>query len=75
MTVLKFFFDIKYELDVYQPDENGNELIKTGTKTTVGDELNKLGSNMAIGRNWSGVHYHMDAISGLNEAKESHYLV
>lgn len=70
VTVLKFFFDTKYELDVYEPDENGAELIKTGMKTTVGDELNKLASNMAIGRNWSGVHYHMDAISGLKRGEK-----
>ena len=65
VTALKFFFDTNYELDVYEPDANGEILINTGKKTTVGDELNKLGSNMGIGRNWAGIHYHMDAIAGL----------
>ena len=70
VTVLKFFFDTGHELDVYEPNENGTELIKTGRKTTVGDELDKLASNMSIGRNWAGIHYHMDAISGLKRGEK-----
>lgn len=64
-TVLKFFFSARYEFEVYEPNYNGSELINTGQRTTVGDELNKLASNMSIGRNWAGIHYHMDAIRGL----------
>ena len=29
----------------------------------MGHELNKLASNVGIGRNWAGVHYRSDAIA------------
>jgi len=32
---------------------------------TVGTELNKLGANIAIGRNWAGVHYRSDGDKGM----------
>jgi hypothetical protein len=31
---------------------------------TVNDELNKLAANMALGRNWAGIHYRTDGIDG-----------
>jgi hypothetical protein len=31
---------------------------------TVADELNKLAANMALGRNWAGIHYRTDGIDG-----------
>jgi hypothetical protein len=31
---------------------------------TVNDELNKLAVNMALGRNWAGIHYRTDGIDG-----------
>jgi len=31
---------------------------------TVTDELNKLAANMALGRNWAGIHYRTDGIDG-----------
>jgi len=65
VTVLKFFFNVKHEFEVYEPTYDGSELIKNGQWTTVGDELNKLASNMGIGRNWAGIHYRMDAIRGM----------
>lgn len=64
-TILKFFFNSHHELDIYKPTPDGSRLIKTGQRTTVEDELNKLASNIAIGRNWAGIHYHMDAIRGM----------
>jgi membrane-associated phospholipid phosphatase len=65
VTVLKFFFDSNYELNIYEPDSNGLELIKSEKKTTVGNELNKLASNIGLGRAWAGIHYQMDVIAGL----------
>jgi membrane-associated phospholipid phosphatase len=65
VTVLKFFFNAKHELDIYEPDQDGQNLLNTGKKTIVGDELDKLASNIGIGRNWAGIHYHMDAIQGM----------
>jgi len=32
--------------------------------TTVNDELNKLATNIALGRNWAGIHYRSDGIEG-----------
>lgn len=32
---------------------------------TVGTELNKLASNIAIGRNWAGVHFRADSTEGV----------
>lgn len=65
VTVLKFFFDANHEIEVYEPDIDGQNLINTGKRSTVGDELNKLASNISFGRNWAGVHYHMDATRGM----------
>ena len=31
-----------------------------GLSLKVGDELNKVAANIAIGRNWAGVHYRCD---------------
>ena len=70
-TVLKFFFDTNYEMDVYEPDNDGNDLVKTGKLTTLGEEINKLACNMAIGRNWAGVNYYMDSISGLKRGEKA----
>jgi hypothetical protein len=33
--------------------------------TTVNDELDKLATNVALGRNWAGIHYRSDGIEGL----------
>ena len=35
------------------------------TTITVNDELNKLATNVALGRNWAGIHYRSDGIEGL----------
>ncbi len=64
-TILKFFFNTKYELDVYEPNETGEMLISTGMRVTVDDELNKLASNIGFGCSWAGINYHMDTIKGL----------
>lgn len=70
VTALKFFFDMNHEIEVYEPDKNGENLIKTGKIVTIGDELNKLACNLSIGRNWAGVNYYMDTISGLKRGEK-----
>ena len=35
------------------------------TALTVGGELNKLASNISLGRDWAGVHWRSDGIEGL----------
>jgi hypothetical protein len=64
-TVLKFFFNADCEMDIYEPNDDGQDLMNIGKKTTVYDEINKLASNVSIGRSWAGVNYHMDTIMGL----------
>ena len=32
---------------------------------TVGSEVNKLAFNVAMGRDWAGIHYRSDAVEGL----------
>jgi hypothetical protein len=32
---------------------------------TIGDEINKLANNIALGRDWAGVHYRSDGVDGL----------
>lgn len=70
-TALKFFFDTKYEIDIYEPDTHGYNLVNTGKRASVGEEIDKLACNMAFGRNWAGVHYYMDAISGLKRGEKA----
>lgn len=36
-----------------------------GTELTIGGELNKLASNIAIGRDFAGVHWRSDSTEGL----------
>ena len=32
---------------------------------TIGGEINKLANNIALGRDWAGVHYRSDGVDGL----------
>lgn len=65
VTVLKAFFDESFELpDPVAPDAAGESLLPVDATLTVGGELEKLASNMAVGRNWGGIHYRSD-VAGL----------
>ncbi len=67
-TVLKAFFDETYVLPATMvPSANAEwlALYAQPTGLTVGGELDKLASNIAIGRNAGGVHWRTDAIEGL----------
>ncbi|MEM7256646.1 MAG: vanadium-dependent haloperoxidase [Pseudomonadota bacterium] len=52
VTILKAYFDENYPI----PGANG---------LTLGGELNKLASNIALGRNMAGVHWRADGDDGL----------
>jgi membrane-associated phospholipid phosphatase len=55
----------------------GSEIDDAANSTvTVNDELNKLAANMALGRNWAGIHYRTDGIDGflLGEQAAVRYL-
>ena len=67
--MLKAFFKHDEKLDfAYQPTADGQNLrpdTSSQGALTVEGELNKLTSNIAIGRNWAGVHYFTDYIEGI----------
>lgn len=65
-TVLKAFFNESLVLpDPVEANATGSALQSYSGSLTVGDELNKLASNIALGRDWAGVHYRSDGIDGL----------
>lgn len=71
VTILKAWFDESFVIqNPAIPNATGTVLIPydapPGASTlTVGNELNKLASNSAIGRNIAGVHYRSDYVQGL----------
>lgn len=73
VTILKAFFDHTAELipagGAYEanPDTHGRTLRKVNDNPalTVEEELNKLASNISIGRNMAGVHYFSDYLESI----------
>lgn len=61
-TILKAFFDESFIIpNPVVPDVSGTGLLPYGgPPLTVGNELNKLAANIAIGRNIAGVHWRSD---------------
>ena len=81
VTILKAFFDHGAELQLpnqdgkyfaYQAAADGSYLEKVSIDRplTVEGELNKLASNISIGRNWAGVHYFTDYIESIRLGEE-----
>lgn len=66
-TVLKAFFDEDYVLpDPVAVSEDGLSLVAyRGDELSVGGELNKLASNISLGRDFAGVHYRSDGTKGM----------
>jgi hypothetical protein len=66
-TLLKAFFNEKALVPApVIPSADGLSLLPyTGSALTIGGEANKLAFNVAMGRNWSGIHYRSDAEFGL----------
>lgn len=62
VTILKAWFDESFVIpNPVVPDALGTSLLPhTGPALTVGNELNKLAANVAIGRNAIGFHYRSD---------------
>ena len=67
VTMLKGFFDESAPIqNPVVPDATGTSLLPyAGPTLTVGGELNKLASNIAQGRNISGVHWRTDATESM----------
>ena len=71
VTVLKAFFDENFIIpNPEEADSSGNALTPVSATLTVGGELNKLASNIALGRNWAGVHYRSDGVDGLDVGEQ-----
>jgi membrane-associated phospholipid phosphatase len=66
-TMLKAFFNEAMVLpDPVVAQTDGLALVPySGPDLTVGNELNKLAANVAIGRNLAGVHWRSDGLEGL----------
>jgi hypothetical protein len=66
-TILKAWFDTDAELeDPVLPNTDGTALVPyAGPALTVGHELDKLASNIGIGRNGAGVHWRSDYAESL----------
>jgi membrane-associated phospholipid phosphatase len=67
VTVLKAFFKESFVIpNPVEATTDGLSLVPyAGSDLTVGGELNKLASNIAIGRDTAGVHWRSDGIEGL----------
>ena len=82
VTILKAFFDCSHPLDLtgkgaeyaFVPCDKGADLesvkVQDNCQLTVEGELNKLASNISIGRNWAGVHYFSDYIESLRMGEQ-----
>ena len=65
-TVVKAFFDDQWIFpNSYVPTSDGTSLVSTGDTLTLFGEINKLAGNIALGRDWAGVHYRSDGHQGI----------
>jgi hypothetical protein len=73
ITVLKALYDEDAVIrDPVVPSDDGLELLPyEGEPLTVGGELNKLGGNVAFGRDVAGVHFRADGIHGLKLGEDA----
>ncbi len=67
ITVLKALFNESFVIPnpVMSSDDGLSLVPYTGAPLTVGGELNKLASNIALGRDAAGVHYRSDGVEGI----------
>ncbi|MCI0626587.1 MAG: vanadium-dependent haloperoxidase [Acidobacteria bacterium] len=66
-TILKAFFDENMVVpDCVVPSQDGHSVVPyKGPALTVKGEVEKLAFNIAMGRNFAGIHYRSDATAGL----------
>lgn len=66
VTILKAFYNEDFVIpSPVEPNAANDALVPFGGTLTVGNELNKLAANIALGRDHAGVHYRSDGIEGL----------
>jgi len=72
VTMLKAFFNGDFKLpNAVMPSANGQHLVPyEGSVLTIEGELNKLGSNISLGRDVAGVHYRTDGDLGMALGEE-----
>ena len=69
--MLKAFFKEDVILPTpIEPNAAGSSLQAYNGSLTIGGELNKLGSNISLSRDWAGVHYRSDGTEGMLLGKE-----
>lgn len=62
VTILKAWFDGSWVIpNPKKPSSDGLSLVNASSTLTVEGELNKISSNVGIGRNHAGVHYRSDS--------------
>ncbi|AMY12898.1 PAP2 superfamily protein [Luteitalea pratensis] len=67
VTVLKAYYAEEWVMpDVVEPSLDGSDVRPIDASLTVGDELDKLAWNLAIGRAFAGVQWRSDAEAGLS---------
>ena len=66
-TILKAFFNEDYPIPhPVEATADGSDLAPwKGQQLTLGNEINKLANNIALGRDAAGVHYRSDSSNGL----------
>ena len=66
-TILKAFFNANYVLPhPFEATADGSAReVWRGAPLTLGNEIDKLASNIALGRDAAGVHYRSDSVRGL----------
>jgi hypothetical protein len=71
-TILKAFFNQDYTVpNPVEATVDGSDLAPwKGQSLTLGNEINKLANNIALGRDAAGVHYRSDSINGLFVGEE-----
>jgi hypothetical protein len=71
-TILKAFFNEDYPVPhPVEATANGSELVPWKDQPlTLGNEINKLAGNIALGRDAAGVHFRSDSINGLFVGEE-----
>jgi len=72
VTMLKAFFRESLELpNPVRASSDGTRLVPySGPPLTAGNELNKLAYNIAMGRNFAGIHYRSDAVDSMRLGEE-----
>lgn len=66
-TLLKAYFD--HTANVPDPkrvsETDPTQLVDASESLTVEGEVNKLATNVSVGRDWAGVHYRSDSVEGM----------